>query len=170
MIHVRADGAGGERRVRRLLLLLVFATAAVAAPAAEAKKVTVAVTSVSLSVKPTDVAPTGTSKGDTIEYRDRLLNAKAQFGRAKGAAVGSDRGTMTFTSAHAARFSGVAVLPGGTLRLEGKVIALPNKSLAIPVTGGTGRFAKAKGFLLVGPGTKRALNTYTLTLPEIPVA
>jgi Dirigent-like protein len=152
------------------LLLLAVATTAVVAPAAEAKKVTIAVTSVSISVKPTDVAPTGTSKGDTIEYRDRLLNAKAQFGRAKGAAVGSDRGTMTFTSAHAATFSGVAVLPGGTLRLEGKVIALPGKSLAIPVTGGTGRFAKAKGYLLVGPGTKRALNTYTLTLPEIPVA
>ena len=154
----------------RRLVLLVLVTAAVVAPAAEAKKLTIAVTSVAVSVKPKDVAPKGTSKGDTIEYRDRLLNAKAQFGRAKGAAVGSDRGTMTFTSAHAARFSGVAVLPGGTLRLEGKVLALPGRSLAIPVTGGTGRFANAKGYVVVGPGTKRALNTYSLTLPEIPVA
>ena len=152
------------------LLLLALAAAAVVAPAAEAKRVTIAVTSVSLSAKPNDVAPTGTSKGDTIEYRDRLLNARAQFGRAKGAAVGSDRGTMTCTSAHAATFSGVAVLPGGTLRLEGKVIGLPNRSLAIPVAGGTGRFAKAKGYVVVGPGTKRALNTYSLVLPEIPVA
>ena len=154
----------------RLVWLLAVATALVVAPAAAAKKLTIAVTSVSISIKPTDVAPNGASKGDTVVYRDRLLNAKAQFGRAKGAAVGSDRGTMTFTSAHAARFSGVAVLPGGTLRLEGKVAALPNNALAIPVTGGTGRFAKAKGFVLVGPGSKRALNTYALTLPEIPVA
>jgi hypothetical protein len=152
------------------LLLLAAAAALAVAPVADAKKLTFAVTSISLSAKPTDVAPKGSSKGDTIEYRDRLLNAKAQFGRAKGAAVGSDRGTMTFTSAHAATFSGVAELPGGTLRLEGRVIALPGKSLAIPVTGGTGRFAKAKGYVVVGPGTKRALNTYTLTLPEIPVA
>jgi len=151
-------------------LALAVATAAVLAPAAAAKKVTLALTSVSISAKQNDVAPKGTSKGDTIVYRDRLLNAKAQFGRASGAAVGADRGTMTFTSPHAARFSGVAVLPGGTLTLEGKVIALPNRSLAIPVTGGTGDFARAKGYVLVGPGTKRALNTYTLTLPEIPVA
>jgi hypothetical protein len=156
----------GMRRVS----LLAVVTALAVAPAAEAKKLTIAVTSVSISVKPTDVAPKGASKGDTVAYRDRLVNAKAQFGRAKGAAVGSDRGTMTFTSAHAARFSGVAVLPGGTIRLEGKVSALPNKTLVIPVTGGTGRFAKAKGFVLVGPGSKRALNTYALTLPEIPVA
>jgi hypothetical protein len=154
----------------RRLLLLALVAAAVVAPAAEAKKVTLAVTSVSTSAKSSDVAPTGTSKGDTIVYRDRLLNAKAQFGRAKGAAVGSDRGTMTFTGPHAATFSGVAVLPGGTLRLQGKVIAVSGKSLAIPVTGGTGRFAGAKGFVLVGPGTKRALNIYSLTLPEIPVA
>ena len=154
----------------RLLVALALVAAAVVAPAAQAKKLTFVVTSVSISAKQKDVAPTGTSKGDTIEYRDRLLNAKAQFGRAKGAAVGSDRGTMTFTSAHAATFSGVAVLPGGTLRLEGKVIALPGRSLAIPVTGGTGRFAKAKGYVLVGPGTKRALNTYSLVLPEVPVA
>ena len=155
--------------MRRVWLLAVV-TALAVAPAAEAKKLTIAVTSVSISIKPTDVAPTGSSKGDTVVYRDHLLNAKAQFGRAKGAAVGSARGTMTFTSAHTATFSGVAVLPGGTVRLEGKVVALPNKSLAIPVTGGTGRFAKAKGYVLVGPGTKRALNTYALTLPEIPVA
>jgi dirigent-like protein len=151
-------------------LVIAVVTAAALAPAAEAKKVTIVLTSVSISAKQNDRSPKGTSKGDTIVYRDRLLNAKAQFGRPKGAPVGADRGTMTFTSAHAARFSGVAIVPGGTLELEGKVIALPNRSLAIPVTGGTGDFAKAKGFVVVGPGTRRALNTYTLTLPEIPVA
>jgi hypothetical protein len=150
-------------------LLLVAAVAAVVAPAAQAERLTIVVTSISLSAKPTDVAPKGTSKGDTIEYRDRLLNAKQQFGRAKGAAVGSDRGTMTFTSAHTATFSGVAVLPGGTLQLEGNVVTV-GKMLAIPVSGGTGRFAKAKGYVIVGPGEKRALNTYTLSIPKVPVA
>jgi hypothetical protein len=98
------------------------------------------------------------------------VNARAQFGRAEGAAVGSDRGTMTFTGAHTATFSGVATLPGGTLKLSGKVVAVPGNSIVIPVAGGTGRFRGAKGYVLVGPGTKEALNTYTLTLPTIPVA
>jgi hypothetical protein len=147
--------------VRKLAVVLA---AAVFAPGAAAAKLTIKVISVSISVKPTDVAPKGASKGDTVVYRDRLLNAK-------GAVVGSDHGTMTFTSAHTATFAGVAVLPGGTLRLSGKVIPLPNKSFAIAVTGGTGRFAKAKGYVVVGSGSgKRAPNTYALTIPEIPVA
>jgi hypothetical protein len=143
---------------------------AVAVPPALAERLTIRVTSVAISVRPNDVAPKGTSRGDTVEFRDRLLNVDARFGRPKGAVVGSDRGTMTFTGKHTARFSGRARLPGGTVRLAGKVVALPNRSFAIPVRGGTGRFAHASGYLLVGPGDKRALNTYTLTLPTIPVA
>ena len=53
--------------------------------------------------------------------------------------------------------------------LNGRVVVLA-AGIAIPVTGGTGRFAKAKGYLLVGHGSTRVLNTYTLTLPTIPVA
>lgn len=151
------------------LALVVAAAALVAAPAAQAEKLTIAVTSVSVSARQTDVLPKGTSKGDTIAMRDRLLNAKAQFGRKKGAVVGSDHGTMTFTGPHTARFSGVVVLPGGTLRLDGNVVPVTN-GLVIPVTGGTGRFAKAKGFVVVGHGDKTAPNTYVLTLPTIPVA
>jgi hypothetical protein len=153
----------------RKLVLIAALAAVLAAPPAQGGRLTIVVTSVALSAKPNDVAPKGTSKGDTIEYRDRLLNAKQQFGRARGAVVGSDRGTMTFTSAHAATFSGVAVLPGGTLQLQGRVVSV-GKSFAIPVSGGTGRFAKAKGYVLVGPGAKRALNTYTLSVPALPVA
>jgi len=149
---------------------LVVATVALAlAPAAQAEKLTISVTSVVVSSKRTDVVPKGTSRGDTIAMRDRLLNTKAQFGKKKGAVVGSDHGTMTFTGAHTARFSGVAVLPGGTLRLAGNVVPVTN-GLVIPITGGTGRFAKAKGFVVVGHGDKTAPNTYVLTLPTIPVA
>jgi hypothetical protein len=145
------------------------AVALAAAPAAQAEKLTIAVTSVVISSRQTDVVPKGTSKGDTIAMRDRLVNAKAQFGKKKGAVVGSDHGTMTFTGAHTARFSGTAVLPGGTLRLDGKVVPVTN-GLVIPITAGTGRFAKAKGFVVVGHGDKTAPNTYVLTLPTIPVA
>lgn len=140
------------------------------APGASAGTRTIKVTSVSVSYKSTDRPPKGASKGDTIAYRDRLLNAAAQFGRKIGAAVGSDRGTMTFTGAHSATFKGVAVLPGGTLTLSGGVLAVTSTSFAIPVTGGTGAFAGAKGYVIVGPGKKKSLNTYSLTIPTIPVA
>jgi len=154
--------------VTRLALAAAVLALAVA-PAAQAEKLTIAVTSVALSAKRTDVLPKGTSRGDTIVMRDRLLNAKAQFGRRLGAAVGSDGGTMTFTGPHTARFSGTARLPGGTLRLNGKVVPV-SSGLVIPITGGTGRFASAKGFVVVGHGARTAPNTYVLTLPTIPVA
>jgi hypothetical protein len=143
--------------------LLALLTAAVFASAAQAKTITFSVTSVSISIKPTDLPPKGTSKGDTIQQRNRLLNTSARFGRPKGAVVGSDHGTMTFTSAHAASYSGVVVLPGGTVKLKGTVVSLAGNMLVIPVVGGTGRFAHAHGSLLVGSGGKRTLNTYRLT-------
>jgi Dirigent-like protein len=147
---------------------VLLAVAAAAAPA-RAGTFTFTVTSVVLSAKSTDVPPKGTSRGDTVVMRDRLLNAKRQFGRAKSARVGSDHGTMTFTGAHTATFSGVASLPGGTLRISGSVVPV-SAGLVIPVTGGTGRFAGAKGYVLVGHGEKTALNVYTLTLRTAPVA
>jgi hypothetical protein len=140
--------------------------AAVFAPAAQAETITFSVTSVSLSVKQTDLPPKGASKGDTIVYRDRLLNTTRRFGRPKGAVVGADHGTLTFTSAHTARFSGTAVLPDGTLRLAGGVTPLGSGVLRFRVVGGTGRYAKATGSVLVGNGEKRALNTFTLNVPS----
>ena len=65
----------------RKIALIAALTTAVIAPAAQAGRLTIVVTSVALAAKPTDLAPKGTSKGDTIEYRDRLVNAKQQFGR-----------------------------------------------------------------------------------------
>jgi hypothetical protein len=148
----------------RAALIAVLA-AAVFASAAQAKTITFSVTSVSLSVKLTDLGPKGRSKGDTIVYRNRLLNTAQRFGRPKGAVVGSDRGTLTFTGAHTATYSGTAVFPDGSVRLAGDVTPLANGGLQFRVAGGTGRYAKATGSVVVGPGEKRVLNTYQLTLP-----
>ena len=62
----------------------------------------------------------------------------------------------------AAMVMGVVSLPGGTIvyRGEGSL----GSSKPIPVVGGTGRFAGARGTLAVGGGTS-PLNTYRLTLP-----
>ena len=76
-------------------LLAAAAVALAAAQGAAAAKLTIRVTSVTVSVRPTDRAPSGTSKGDTIVYRNRLVNAARQFGRPAGAVVGSDHGRFT---------------------------------------------------------------------------
>jgi hypothetical protein len=159
----------------RMRIAAALALAALLVPAAaEARaetKLVIKVTSVSVSMKTVDTAPKGkVNKGDKIVYRDNLLNAAAQFGKKKGVKVGTDSGTMSFGNG-TATFDGTARLPGGTLRLKGQVYQAPDgKSLVIPVAGGTGRFAGARGTVLVGPGAKRSLNTYTLQLPDAPVA
>jgi hypothetical protein len=159
-------------RTRTLLALVAAALAVPAASQARAQDtLTLKVTSVSVKLTQKDKPPKGASKGDTIVFQDNLLNAAAQFGKKVGEKVGTDHGTMTFTSKTAAFFKGSATLPGGTVTLNGNVMAgSDGKSLVIPVTGGTGRFKGATGFVLVGPGDKRSLNTYSLTFPTTPVA
>jgi hypothetical protein len=159
--------------VRTALALLAAALLVPAAAQARATDtLVIKVTSVSITMKTTDTKPKGkANKGDKVVFHDNLVNAAAQFGRKSGVKVGTDEGTMTYTGAHSARFDGKATLPGGTLTLKGRVLASSDgKSLIIPVTGGTGRFKGAHGTVLVGPGSKRSLNTYTLQLPVSPVA
>jgi hypothetical protein len=153
----------------RLLIAAFAAFAVLPVAGAAAATRTIRVTSVTVSMVSHDIGPKGASKGDTIVYRDRLVNAAAQFGRKKGARVGTDSGTMTFTSAHTATFKGKALLPGGTLTLSGAVYSTAD-GLVVPVTGGTGEFAHVHGTLLVGAGKDRVPNTYRLTSVTGPVA
>ena len=153
----------------RLVLAGLFTLAAVSAATASAATQEIRVISVTVSTVSHDVGPKGASKGDTIAYRDRLVNAAQQFGKKKGEAVGSDSGTMTFTGPHTATFQGKAVLPGGTLTLSGPVYST-TAGLVVPVTGGTGAFAHVHGTLLVGSGSKRVPNPYRLVRPSGPVA
>ena len=156
-------------RLGVLVFLAVVATT-VSPAGAGARSLTIQVISVTVSIVPHDVAPKGASKGDTVTYRDRLLNTARQFGHKKGAVVGSDGGTMTFTSRNTATFRGKTALPGGTLTLRGRVRALANGGLVIPVASGTGAFAKAHGTLTVAPGQNHVLNTYELAFSALPVA
>jgi hypothetical protein len=155
--------------ILRFLACAVLVFAAFQAATASAATQEIKVVSVTVSNVSHDVAPKGASKGDTIAYRDKLVNAAPQFGKKKGVQVGSDSGTMTFTGPHTATFKGKAVLPGGTLTLSGAVYTTP-AGLVVPVTGGTGAFAHVHGTLLVGSGSKRVANTYRLIEPSGPVA
>lgn len=158
--------------MRVTLAVSVVAALAALAPAAAsaAGPTTIQVVSVTIKATSTDKPPKGPSAGDTTVMRDKLVNAVAQYGKAKGAVVGSDSGTMRILSPTSARFDGIAHLPGGTLTLKGRIAAGPNQSIIIPVTAGTGRYAGASGFVVVGPGTKRSVNVYHLTYRSAPIA
>ena len=105
----------------------------------------------------------GPSRGDRYVTTSRLVNAKRQFGAKKGTVVGSDRGTITLTGPRSARVNGVATLPGGTIRVRGPLDEQTNATLVVPVVGGTGAFAGARGTLTINGTEKRAWNVYRLT-------
>ena len=134
------------------------------AVAATTTRVTIKVVSVMKSTRSHDAPPKGTSYGDNVTFEDVLLNVGSQFGKNANQEVGTDSGTMTFTGAHTARMVGVTTLPDGTISFSGEVTVLPNNRLVVPIVGGTGKYAHASGTLLVGSGSKRAPNTYSLYL------
>jgi hypothetical protein len=159
--------------MRLLLVPLVLALALVAAagtsaaaPAAGGNPIslTITVKSVTTSMKHTDKPPKGASKGDRYVFRDKLVNVARQFGKPAGAKVGGDAGTLTLTAKTTAVTSGVATLPGGTIRFGGRI---GTSAVPFSVLGGTGRYAHARGILIVGNGSS-PLNIYRLSLPGTP--
>ena len=112
-----------------------------------------------------DLPPRMASAGDRQLFTSRLLNAQAQFGKAKGAVVGSDRGTMRLTTATSAHLKTVARLPGGTITVSGVLRAAGNGAVSSSVVAGTGAFAGARGTLTILAPTdpKTAVNIYRLS-------
>ena len=158
------------RPLAALLAVAVVLAGTCAAGAATSRGMSttlvVAVRSVETGSHAYDKAPTGLSKGDRWLIRDRLINTKKQFGKPRGAVVGSDQAILVFTSPTSATFTGTTKLPGGTVRVHG-VIHVSGPSTAGTVDGGTGRYAHARGTIVIGSGTN-PLNTYHLTLPAKP--
>ena len=83
------------------------------------------------------------SKGDTITGTSILRNYVRQFGKPKGARVGTSHGVTTALSSQTARSDAVAVFPGGTVHARGDGAIGP--TIRIPVIGGTGAYAGATG-------------------------
>jgi hypothetical protein len=158
-----------RRRVPSAAVLLAVACLVPSAIAANGQR-TIEVISVTTWVHRVDQPPKGVSDGDTVASRDRLLNARHQFGLRSGARIGSDHGRFTYTSTHSASYSGEASLPGGTLTVRGAVLVRADGQLMIPIVGGSGSYKGATGFLTIGSGKHRALNTYELTIPGANVA
>ena len=143
-----------------ILLAVGAATGSTAASAAAPTTIVITVKSVTTASIPTDKPPKGASKGDRVLLRDRLVNVAKQFGKPAGAVVGRDEGVLVLTSATSGTFEGVTTLPGGTIRLHG---VIRNGIESFSIAGGTGKYAHARGTIVVGPG-KSPLNTYHLQL------
>jgi hypothetical protein len=146
------------------LLVVVVAAPAAAAPTAggPTQLLVIQVRSVDTGGSADDKGPKGPSKGDRLLGRSRLLNTREQFGKPAGAVVGHDQALVILSSARSGKVVGVATLPGGTIHFGGALRL--DATEAVPVTGGTGRYAKARGTLFVGNGDS-PLNTYHLRLP-----
>jgi len=111
-----------------------------------------------------DHPPKGDSNGDRYLVRDELRNVGKQFGKADGAVVGHDSGIIVVTGPKTGSFVGIAVLPGGRIRFKGVLSLTSVPGPPLIVTGGTGRYARASGKVVIGQGGY-PLNTYRLTLP-----
>jgi hypothetical protein len=127
---------------------LVMALPAATSDAASTKSVTirVLVQPVTRSIK--DVPPKTLnmgeySKGDTITGTSILRNYVRQFGKPKGARVGTSHGVVTALSSQTASSDAVASFPGGTIHARGAGAIGPTTK--VPIVGGTGVYAGATG-------------------------
>jgi predicted metal-binding membrane protein len=111
--------------------------------------------------------------GDTFDSSLILFNLGPQFGKPAKKMVGSMRFSYTlrkvcsgFTSkcSATADFETTTTLPGGTIVAGGRGISIAKPTITVPVTGGTGRYAGARGTVTMGPLSTET-NVYRLTLP-----
>jgi hypothetical protein len=119
-----------------------------ASDAVAAKSVTIRVLVIRAARSIKDVPPKTMNlgeftRGDTIRTTDILRNAVPQFGKPKGARVGTGHGVTVVLSSQMARSDGVARFPGGTVHTHGVGKISPNPTVAI--VGGTGLYAGATG-------------------------
>ena len=148
-----------------VLALAVAVAAAAGTAQAASPPAVIRLVSTTTSYSSTDKVPKGTSAGDRQVFTSRLRNATAQFGKPKGAVVGSDRSTLVVTGSSKARMQTVAKLPGGTITVSGLLRAAGNGAISVPVVSGTGLFEGAKGTLtILKPiDASTAGNVYRLT-------
>ena len=133
----------------------------------------ITVKSVQTAVRWVDSPPTGIaqgrfSAGDILIVHDRLINLTPQLGRPKGAVVGTDEGTFTFTSSTRSNFVGSANFPGGSVRVHGRIATNATGTVNMTVIGGTGAYAHARGTVSEPANDSKpanARNTYRLLLP-----
>lgn len=88
-----------------------------------------------------DSPPKGDSRGDFVAFEGRLLDASRVVGRERGTCIVANART------HATVCTMGWVIPGGTLTTTGTTPA--NPPFTLPIAGGTGRYAGARGTALI---------------------
>jgi hypothetical protein len=96
-----------------------------------------------------DNAPQSTSAGDVLVFTERLLDAH-------GHQIGSDAATCTYLFDQRSQCTGTYVLPGGQLMVQ-LIQPGPTGRYTQAIVGGTGRYARARGVVIVDqqPGSDR---------------
>jgi hypothetical protein len=158
-----------RRAVPAALVLVAIGAGVVSSDASASAPSVIRLVSVTTSYTSVDVPPKAASAGDRQLFTSRLFNARPQFGRRKGVAVGSDRSTLRLTGIRSARLKTVARLPGGTLTVDGLLKAAAGGAVSVQVVAGTGTFAGARGTLTILAPTdpKTAVNIYRLSYGPI---
>lgn len=153
--------------MRLLLALALASTVLVLSAAAQAATVKIELTSETMVVQQHDTKPKGkVNKGDSIDFRDLLLNRVAQFGKAKGQPVAYDVGHLVYRSTTDRHITVTATFPGvGSITYVGDFTNNSSTTTVVHITGGTGAFKGARGTVTIGPGAKAA-NIYVVTLPH----
>ena len=151
--------------VAALLLAAVPATASETKSAVTIRLVSTPGRTVVKDVPPRTLPNGQFTRGDRMSGTSILSNAVAQLGRPKGARVGTDTYSMTVTTPPRARILITVQLPSGTLKVDG-VWPLTARVLRVPVVGGTGAYAGAKGTAeATSLGGDRTLNVYRVSVP-----
>lgn len=156
--------------MRRLALILSACVllAGIVGPVApgetDAHRLVIRLISDNRIVSSVDKSPKGASVGDRVVTTSTLRNQVAQFGKPKGVLVGHDRATEKLVTPTSFTIDGYAILPGGRILFRGRISS--GAAPAVPVIGGTGRFAHARGTVFVeDTGGARSINVYQLRLP-----
>jgi hypothetical protein len=159
--------AGYDAGVKLVVLTGLAALMLVGTAAARPEATVIRVVSVATATKTHQASPKRPTKGDYVIVDDRLVNAVAQFGKKKGALVGTDHAVETNIGGNRVTIDGFARLPGGTIRFKGELKFASNGTASVPVVGGDGDFQFAKGTVVItnlSKDGKTALNVYSLKL------
>jgi hypothetical protein len=94
-----------------------------------------------------DNAPTGDSPGDLLVFTERLYNAR-------GKQIGSDAASCVRLFDQTSLCTGVYKLPGGQIHVQ-LIQPGPTGTYEQAVVGGTGRFAGARGIVMVAQNASK---------------
>jgi hypothetical protein len=149
---------------------LVLALPVSASEAVASKSVTLRILVVPVTRNVKDLPPKTfnlgeKSPGDTISGTSILRNAVRQFGKPKGARVGTSRFVEVWLTPKRLSIDAVGRLPGGTVHVHG-VGSIETNRPKVPIVGGTGVYAGATGSVegQVLPSGQQ-LDIYRLRVP-----